>query len=446
MSDALDLDCATAALISQLALEDIEEIRSATKGKGRQDSPPTDAECALRAYADEVQDAARFYQDLQLARSLDHALELDHPVLSVLSVVEDGVRDDHVYAEALQNGQALPAQSEVQRLMEDPDFSGLIDGHDAENTNSDADSESEELTSDLDEPQVQVNVRRMIRAQCIICRDGLRPATSFKAPCDHFYCRPCLSNLANACIGDESLFPLQCCRQAFPMDGSSGVFAQLDLRLRLALHAKTVEFGTLFNNRLYCPRPTCSAFLGSTTDYTDPVACPRCRTEVCVRCKQLVHPGEGCGENVAVEQVKALAREQHWQTCPGCSQIIDLQQGCFHMTCRCRTEFCYLCAARWKTCGCPQWEEARLLNTAQQRVENEIGPAARAAAPAFFQHLVDQRAERLRYDHDCATGHRWRRRDGRARCDECRFTLPEYLLLCRSCGIAVCVRCARNRL
>jgi hypothetical protein len=213
------------------------------------------------------------------------------------------------------------------------------------------------------------------------------------------------------------------------MDGAHGVYGWLDVRLRLSFEKKAVEFATVFKDRLYCPRPTCSVFLGSTIDHLDNVVCPRCATEVCVSCKQTVHPGEACGESLAVQQVKALAREQHWQTCPGCAQIIDLEQGCYHMTCRCRMEFCYVCAARWKTCKCPQWEEARLLRTAEQRVENEMGARARVAAPEIFRQRVEQRIERLRYEHDCANRHRWSRRNGRARCEECRYILPEYLLV-----------------
>ncbi|KAJ7728089.1 hypothetical protein B0H16DRAFT_245323 [Mycena metata] len=440
MSEHLELDSATAALISQLALDDIDDLRNSGKGKGREDAPPSDTECALKAYADETQALLRFFQDLELARSMDNALELDQPVISVLSVVEEGLRDDHIYAEALQNNLALPAQSEVQRLLEDPDFHRL-----SENVEVDADHNASEI--EANSPAITIANEagevRPTRAHCIICRDDVRAQTAFRGPCSHFYCHQCISNLVTACLGDESLFPLQCCRQNLPMQG---VLAQLELRLRLSFSRKAVEFGTLAKDRLYCPRPTCSRFLGSTADYTDDVVCRDCRTPVCVACKQIMHPGELCGENAAVEQVKALAREQRWQTCPGCAQIIDLQQGCYHMTCRCRTEFCYICAAPWKNCTCPQWEEARLLNTAEQRVENEMGAGARAAAPQLFQQRVERRVERLRYEHDCANGHRWSRRNGRARCEECRFMLPDYLLLCRSCGIAACVRCARNRL
>ncbi|KAJ7741773.1 hypothetical protein DFH07DRAFT_837380 [Mycena maculata] len=439
MSGPLDLDAASAALIAQLTLDDVEDIRASAKGKAPEGSPPSDAECALRAYSEEVQDTLRFFQDLQLARSMDSALELDQPVLSVLSVVEDCVKDDQQYAEALQNGQTLPAQSEVQRLVEDPQFSLFAqDGGEATAATDSSDSDTEIATDRS--AMVQV------RAQCVICRDNLRASTAFRAPCEHFYCRDCLSNLAHSCVGDESLFPLQCCRQALPMDGPGGVFAQLEIYLRLSLRAKAREFSTLSKDRLYCPQPTCSMFLGSTVNRAGDVTCPRCRTEVCLGCRQVVHPNEKCGENTALEQVKALALEKNWQTCPGCGQIIDLQQGCYHMTCRCRTEFCYVCAAPWKHCTCPQWEEARLLDTAEQRVEVEMGARARAAAPAIFQERVQQRVERLRYDHDCAGGHHWRRRDGRARCEECHYMLREYLLLCRSCGIAVCVRCSRNRL
>ncbi|KAJ7155275.1 hypothetical protein C8R46DRAFT_1005409 [Mycena filopes] len=449
MSDPLELDPATAALIRQLTLDDIDDLRASSKGKGREDDPPTDAECALKAHADETDDLLRFLQDLEFARSMDNALEFDQPVLSVLSVLEDGVRDDHVYAEALQNDQALPEQSEVQRLLEDPDFHKLIQSNDVEDetsiTTDDPESDSPASSVTDDHPSEP----RPTHACCIICRDDVRPRTAFRAPCTHFYCRQCIANLATACIGDESLFPLQCCRQNLPLEGLQGVLVQLELRLRIAFRRKADEFGTLFNERLYCVRPTCSRFLGSTADHTadaDSVVCGMCRTAVCARCKQLAHPGVQCGTDEALEAVRALAEEKHWQTCPGCAQIIDLQQGCYHMTCRCRTEFCYLCAARWKNCTCPQWEEARLLDTAEQRVENEIGAQARAAAPRFFQRLVEDRVERLRYAHDCANGHRWSRRNGRAQCNECRHMLPDFLLFCRTCGIGACVRCARNRL
>jgi len=48
------------------------------------------------------------------------------------------------------------------------------------------------------------------------------------------------------------------------------------------------------------------------------------------------------------------------------------------MTCRCRTEFCYLCKALWKSCRCPQWDEARLFAAAERRVDAQLPPERRA--------------------------------------------------------------------
>ena len=97
------------------------------------------------------------------------------------------------------------------------------------------------------------------------------------------------------------------------------------------------------------------------------------------------------------------------------------------MTCRCRTQFCYLCAARWKTCDCVQWDERRLIAAAREGVENEVGHAAVAAMPqAVFAERVEQRAAILRDNHE---RHSWRYREGGGRCGECRFKHPTYLMV-----------------
>ncbi|KAF7327295.1 RBR-type E3 ubiquitin transferase [Mycena kentingensis (nom. inval.)] len=455
MSTLIDatVDAATAALISKLILEDVGELQNISFGKGKrsESARPTNEEYALRAFAEEAQ----YLQDLVLALSIDHALELDQPVLAVLSTVEEGAHDDRRYAQALQDQQPLPQQSEVQRLMEDPDFAALSrDVADAD-TVPDHDSGSDDTAVEHAQPSssstIVVRPAKATRKRlvCVICRESIpsRYPVPFESICGHSYCNDCITNLVRSCIGDETLFPLQCCRQPMPMDGLRGVFAQLTPRLAAEFRVKASEFGTPAAERIYCPGATCSAFLGSTTTQTSQNAhCPRCYTSVCVSCKERAHPNERCGENLALEAVKALARAEGWQTCPnpGCGRIIELHHGCYHMTCPapCRTQFCYLCAALWKNCQCVQWEEQRLIDTAQQRVENEMGARARAVAPDIFQQRVQQRVERLRYEHDCAAGHRWRRRNGGAVCQECSHFLREYLLLCRGCGIAATVSVA----
>jgi len=126
--------------------------------------------------------------------------------------------------------------------------------------------------------------------------------------------------------------------------------------------------------------------------------------------------------------------------------MVELDTGCYHMTCRCRAQFCYLCAERWKSCVCPQWEEARLLQRAEQQVENQFGaPAVRAGDRARHAARVEAAAERLRVNHHCAHTD-WTVRGGGGRCESCNYTLDRYLLRCRGCQMLACVRCQRNRL
>ncbi|CAL8999751.1 unnamed protein product [Prunus brigantina] len=41
--------------------------------------------------------------------------------------------------------------------------------------------------------------------------------------------------------------------------------------------------------------------------------------------------------------------------------MVELDSGCYHITCRCGHQFCYTCGAEWKnkkaTCDCPLWDE-----------------------------------------------------------------------------------------
>ncbi|KAK0434261.1 uncharacterized protein EV420DRAFT_1597643 [Desarmillaria tabescens] len=178
--------------------------------------------------------------------------------------------------------------------------------------------------------------------------------------------------------------------------------------LRTRFQIKSRELGTPAMSRVYCQNPICSAFLGSSEGR-------RRGHAVCPLCKQNAHRGENY-----------LSQD--------CHSIIELNHGCYHMTCRCLTQFCYVCAVPWKNCHCPQWDEDRLYITAQRRVEEEMGPRATAAAPDIFQREVAARAEQLRSNHDLP------------RCEECSWYLREYLLVCTHCGLAACVRCCRNRL
>ena len=261
--------------------------------------------------------------------------------------------------------------------------------------------------------------------QCTGCGDLIRGTRGLHGGCGHDYCSDCITNLVDASTRDESLYPPRCCGQAFPYDT---LVPLLGATLRSTFDRKRIELDVSAGHRVYCPTLSCSAFLGSSENTTDDIICHECRSSVCIMCKQLSHSGENCSENAATLEVRELARNEHWQTCPACRAVIELHQGCYHMTCRCKAQFCYVCAVPWKDCECPQWDEERLMDTAQRRVRYDVGDRAQ---PAVFQEQVRRMANTLRQNHDCDR-HRWRRQDGRARCEECQYILRDFLLVSSS--------------
>ena len=196
------------------------------------------------------------------------------------------------------------------------------------------------------------------RVNCVNCGDSFRDHETLNAPCGHYFCGDCLTAMVEAFTRNESLFPLRCC-QDDPISIEE-VIPNLSLELRILFQQKHEEFSILPKNRVYCSNSTCSTFLGSSEDLVSKIGCPSCLVDTCPQCKKLDHPGEGCEVNASNKALQELAKSRKWQTCPGCHALVELSSGCFHMTCRCKTEFCYLCAARWKSCACVRLNERRL--------------------------------------------------------------------------------------
>lgn len=187
---------------------------------------------------------------------------------------------------------------------------------------------------------------------CVVCKDPIY-GVEIHAPCDDYYDIACITDLFRLATRDETFFPPRCCKQDIPF---AQVHAHLSQSLVTAFQQKQVEFGTL--KRVYCSSPPCSRFLGPLLEGTDNVyTCPtpECGTKTCGKCRQqlssdMIHTC--CPDTIAAKFLE-LGRAFGWVRCPGCSHMIERRMGCNHMTCRCRTQFCYCCSARWRTCSCP---------------------------------------------------------------------------------------------
>ena len=64
-----------------------------------------------------------------------------------------------------------------------------------------------------------------------------------------------------------------------------------------------------------------------------------------------------------------LAEEEGWKRCFNCQALVEHREACQHMTCRCGTQFCYVCGLRWRTCGCTMEQLYALKDAAETRRE-----------------------------------------------------------------------------
>jgi hypothetical protein len=257
---------------------------------------------------------------------------------------------------------------------------------------------------------------------CTVCGDPIRTQI-IRAPCGGCsYDVECLRELYTRATTDESLFPPRCCQRLFQL---ATVRVYLGPAIAQAFERKAVEFST--PNRVYCARPQCSAFLGPASTVARSLHCTACLRATCAACKEEGHWPRPCRATQDAE-VLAMGVQEGWKRCPACTTLIELTIGCYHMTCRCRKQFCYLCAATWKECMCPQWEENRLFAAAEVRVQRALDQRQAAPAAPEMRRLVRQEAEQLRVDHECQ--HQlWRYRQGRGMCESCHHTLPNYLFV-----------------
>jgi hypothetical protein len=100
-------------------------------------------------------------------------------------------------------------------------------------------------------------------------------------------------------------------------------------------------------------------------------------------CKRAAHRiGQDCPADKDLEVVLEMGEKNGWRRCYNCRTLIELTQGCSHITCRCKAEFCYICEAAYDpVIGCPNYcdDEEELE---RRRVEEAVRAATEAAEKA----------------------------------------------------------------
>ncbi|KAI9820381.1 MAG: hypothetical protein M1827_006005 [Pycnora praestabilis] len=196
--------------------------------------------------------------------------------------------------------------------------------------------------------------------ECLTCMsDDISVSKSAKLACGHRMCHECLMRIFNLSITDPQHMPPKCCTaDHIPLKHVDRLF---DRNFKNKWNRKYQEFTA--KNRIYCPAKGCGEWIKPSNIHTDTSGgashgrkygkCGRCRLKVCCLCNGKWHSAKDCPKDEETKKFAEIAKEKGWQRCFNCSAMVELKEGCNHMTCRCKAEFCILCGLKWKTCDCP---------------------------------------------------------------------------------------------
>ncbi|XP_021739797.1 uncharacterized protein LOC110706209 [Chenopodium quinoa] len=213
---------------------------------------------------------------------------------------------------------------------------------------------------------------------CSVCCDDKPSSMMLTLRCSHKFCSQCLKTHANEKV-EAGQVPIGC-----PEIRCNYLLSKSECKLFLpviffdVLDKAIEEFNVLSSDKIYCPYQNCLALLdpseASSSDESNGccIDCPVCQRSICVNCGVPSHNSLTCGEyqDLPLDErgssdlsLHCLAQDRGWRHCQQCRRMIDLAQGCYHMTCWCGHEFCYSCGAEYRegqqTCQCAFWDEGR---------------------------------------------------------------------------------------
>ncbi len=307
---------------------------SENENKNAREDEINDSSRTIKALEEELQQIESTLSDRAMSQSLTRAVITDSAFLTQEVVKEDAIATDRAIAERFGSGEE-PARA-VQGTRADTTLDELLvarltalyipdlDGEKTFRGANEDDSTSVELSQWATPP---TSTSRPVY-ECISCGEQRHDSEVFQTLCTHYHCQQCLNTLFELSTRDETLFPPRCCRQVISV---TSIRLYLDANLVQRFEEKSIEFTT--PNRVYCSRPTCSAFIppANITTTTSTATCSVCFAATCTICRGNTHNGN-CPEDVEIQLTLDTAQEQGWQRCHECGAMIELDIGCYHIT------------------------------------------------------------------------------------------------------------------
>ncbi|CAL1403365.1 unnamed protein product [Linum trigynum] len=240
------------------------------------------------------------------------------------------------------------------------------------------------IVSQITWPEETGNGGKSRKETCVICYEDTDTAQMFSVNgCLHRYCFGCMKQHVEVKLlnGKDAKCPHESCDSVIEIL-SCATF--LDPKLVDMLSLRRKEAAIPVKDKIYCPYPKCSELMTKTevlaytklslvgAEVSGARKCMKCKKYFCINCKVPWHYDMTCADYKRSnhhpredKMLNTLANKSKWRQCVKCSHMIELDHGCYHITCRCGYEFCYTCGAPWKnkraTCTCPIWDERNII-------------------------------------------------------------------------------------
>ncbi|KAJ8755487.1 hypothetical protein K2173_019285 [Erythroxylum novogranatense] len=199
------------------------------------------------------------------------------------------------------------------------------------------------------------------RLFCEICTERKEKDQMFRTNCDHSFCFDCMTKYVATKI-EEKILRVKCpefkCDGVLEIGTCRGVLPKEVVDSWEKALCEEAIAGAV---KVYCPFRDCSAMLIVDDDeLRREFECPYCHRMFCVQCNVAWHAGLECEEVKSLNKddreredlmLIQLAKNQKWSRCPNCKFHVERTEGCPHITCRCKFEFCYGCGSQWGCTG-----------------------------------------------------------------------------------------------
>ncbi|PRQ33724.1 putative aminoacyltransferase, E1 ubiquitin-activating enzyme [Rosa chinensis] len=264
---------------------------------------------------------------------------------------------------------------------------------------------------------------KSLKETCVICFEDTDVGRMFSIDgCLHRYCFSCMKQHVEVKLlnGQVAQCPHEGCNSEINIDSCVQFLAP---QLVEVMSQRIKESSIPVTEKVYCPKPRCSALMSKkeVLQYTSSFyagaeqsgarRCMKCHSYFCINCKVPWHSDMTCYDYkrshpypLAEDQLlKSLATMKHWRQCVKCKNMVELAEGCYHITCRCGYEFCYTCGAEWKdkkpTCSCPIWDVRNIIREQPRQVRPIILEQPRQVPQQLRQPIMPRQVQPIRLEH-----------------------------------------------